>query len=626
MRRSLTQQAVRLLVPVLLSAPVALCQTATSQQLRAQALVDKQQAFVGEPITLQIRIEGSDSPQRPDLGAIAGFTVQDLGGQQNSSESVTIINGRMTRVVSRGYIFSYRLTPTKAGNLTIPSVAVAANGATLRTRPVSIRAVPPTETEDFKLRISLSESKAYVGQPVTMTVTWYVGKDVRDFSFNLPVIQDARFDIADLKARGAPDNLLRIPLVGQQAVAEKGRGTLDGKEYLTVRFRKALIPKQAGRLTLPQASVSGRALQGYQQNRRRSVFDDPFGNDPFGFGRRAVYENFVVPSNRPVLQVEELPRAGRPADFSGLVGRYKIAVQATPTEMNVGDPITLTLRISGPSYLDNVELPPLENQAALARDFKIPQEMAAGVVEGGAKSFTQTIRPNHSDVREIPPVELSYFDPETGRYATAATAAIPLTVKGTRILTARDAEGLPGAGAIQSGIESREGGIGHNYEGPDVLVDQAFGPNAWLRSPAWLVALGVPPLVYFGLLGFVLFVRWKEADPAARRARRAFRQLSKDLGSLKAGNTDEYYSAVLEALRRYLGGKLALPAGAVTFADVRPSLEQRGVDEETIRTLGQLFERCEAGRYAGVAFGDQEPSALAQTAREIARKLERSLQ
>ena len=116
------------------------------------------------------------------------------------------------------------------------------------------------------------------------------------------------------------------------------------------------------------------------------------------------------------------------------------------------------------------------------------------------------------------------------------------------------------------------------------------------------------------------------APRAALSPRRAFRQLSKDLRSLKAGDTDEYYSAVLEALRRYLGGKLALPAGAVTFADVRPALEQRGVDEETIRSLGQLFERCEAGRYAGAAFGDQEPSALAQTAREIARKLERSLQ
>src|SRR6516162_9933180 len=45
--------------------------------------------------------------------------------------------------------------------------------------------------------------------------------------------------------------------------------------------------------------------------------------------------------------VEEPPVAGRPADFSGLVGFFRISTSASPTEVRVEDPLTLTVRITG---------------------------------------------------------------------------------------------------------------------------------------------------------------------------------------------------------------------------------------------------------------------------------------
>ena len=107
--------------------------------------------------------------------------------------------------------------------------------------------------------------------------------------------------------------------------------------------------------------MAGQAIKGYQ--RRRSVFDDffddPFGDSGFGFGRQAVVENFVVPSDRTTIEVLDVPAAGRPANFSGLIGDFKITAEAAPDEVAVGDPITLRVDISGPAYLGNVEMPPL---------------------------------------------------------------------------------------------------------------------------------------------------------------------------------------------------------------------------------------------------------------------------
>ena len=221
-----------LLAGVLCSWPGSFGFIANAQQFNVQAVIEKNQVFVGESFVFQIQIEGSDSPDKPDVSGIADFTVQELGGQQNSSQSMTIINGQVNQVVKRGYIFSYRLTPKRDGRLTIPSISVSADGKSMATQPIMIRATPPTETEDFKLRMSLSERKAYIGQPVTLTTTWYVGKDVREFSFNVPVLEDGRFKVVGSDPAVDPnrrDRYIRIPLGDSQIIGEKGREVLTAR-------------------------------------------------------------------------------------------------------------------------------------------------------------------------------------------------------------------------------------------------------------------------------------------------------------------------------------------------------------------------------------------------------------
>ncbi|MDA1313056.1 MAG: BatD family protein [Acidobacteria bacterium] len=597
---------------------------AQAQTFTAEAAVEKLQVYVGEPFVFQIQVKGADTPDEPTLGGLTGFNAQQLGGQQNSSQSVTIVNGRMNRTVSKGYVFNYRLTAQQPGALTIPAITVTAEGKTVRTRPVTIRVQEPSENEDFKLRVSLSDSEAYVGQPVTMTVTWYIGGNVRDFAFNLPILDDGRFDVIafDPAVPAQSKDYLRIALGDQRAIAKKDTGDLNGRTYTTVRFQKILIPKQAGSIALPQATVSCQATG--LRARRRSLLDE-FFSDPMGMVT-AGSETIIAPANAVSLKVNNLPAAGRPAQFSGLIGRYSIKAEAVPTDMNVGDPITLSMRISGPSYLANVELPPLQEQTSLARDFRIPQDRAPGAVQGRAKVFTQTIRATHPGLTQIPPIELSYFNPDSGTYETAKTDPIPITVKGARIITARDAEGVESSAVIQTGIETNEGGIGANYEGFDALQNQAQGIAAWLRSPLWTAFIFLPPLTYFGLLAF-MFTQRRQADPAVRKAQRAHRDLENTLDELlkTASTGDQQDAALLDALRRYLGHRLALPPGALTYTDVHQEFENRDVSQEVLDDLKAVFERCEAGRYAGGVLAGQDLAGTSRRMLEVAEKLEEQL-
>ena len=68
-----------------------------------------------------------------------------------------------------------------------------------------------------------------------------------------------------------------------------------------------------------------------------------------------------------------------------------------------------------------------------------------------------------------------------------------------------------------------------------------------------------------------------------------------------------------------------MASSALTFRDVENRLREEGVDNENLGELKQLFDRCEAGRYAGGAGTDAEPKNVAQQALNLVKKLERNL-
>lgn len=137
---------------------------AAAQEVSASTLIESKQVYVGEPFMVQIKVSGHGSPSAPILPAMTEFEVTPRGGQSNSRSAVTIINGRVSQIEERGYIFNYRFVAKKSGILSIPPIQVNAGGQTLLTNAVRIRVQQPQETKDFKLRVKLSSTSAYVGE------------------------------------------------------------------------------------------------------------------------------------------------------------------------------------------------------------------------------------------------------------------------------------------------------------------------------------------------------------------------------------------------------------------------------------------------------------------------------
>ncbi|MDD5759533.1 MAG: BatD family protein [Desulfobulbaceae bacterium] len=610
---------------VLILALSVLCFTCPARaEVSVQAAVDQQEVFVGETFTLQVQVEGEDSPPEPDVSVITDFQVEARGGQQNSSESVSIVNGRMSRVSHSGYVFNYGLTPKREGRLIIPALTLRIGKQEYQTQAVTILVKKPIETSDLKLRQSLDKSRVYAGEPLTLTVTWYIGKDVNGFNFNLPILDDPRFSISDSDGAALnpkQDNVVRIPVAGGEILAEKANGVLDGQNFLTVSFRKTLVAKQAGVLTLPQATVSCQALSG-QRQAARDPFSGMFPDDIFGRSRQ-VFHTEVVPSNEPTLEVLPLPEEGKPADFSGLVGAYSLAVTAMPTKVKVGDPITLTIQIAGPAAV-SASLPSLA-EALGQDDFKVPSDIAPGEGSTVLKTFTQTVRARHAGVRQVPALHLSYFNPATGRYETAASQAVALEVADAKIVTAQDAEGAAsGAAAMKQELKAAKGGISYNYEGPELLVNQT--PSGMINlHGVWYALLALPPGLFLLIFLGTLVVRHGRNDPAGRAARQANRRLQATLDGLAVDAVSASgYQRMGIAIREYLGAKLRRNPASLTYADVEQQLLMIDVGGECLTSLRQIMEQCAAYEYAGPSAGTEDLLRLRDWLRQVVAELEQA--
>ncbi len=605
---------------------------AAEDLLQVQVAIESQDAFVGQVITFQITVSGAAEPQPPDLATAApDFAVQYVGPRSNNSTQVSFVNGRMSKVVTRETILTYQVTPKRAGQLLIPAVAVRAGGKQAMTQAVPVRvrepeAAPPVG--EVTLRMELARDTVCVGEPVVVSWTWTVAAEVRGFDFQLPLFEQPGFDFPKVEPELDPqlrDRYLGIRLPdGRQLVALQTPRRTPSGGATEVTFSQVVIPRQAGTFTLPKSTVlCDVATNAPAPRRRGGAFADPFFGDPFGQRERALRRLSVV-SNEPTLTVRPLPEAGKPAGFAGHVGHYELRAQAEPTEVSVGDPITLTIELSGPDYLQNVDGPDLDSQEEVSRGFRI-SPVEPGVIAGRTKVFKRVLRAKGAEVTAIPPLRLPYYDSAAQAYRVAESAAIPLTVKAAKLVTAMDAQGNS-APVMAAGrqLQASGRGIAANYEDNGVLADQCVGLDTWRRSPPWSLALALPPLLWAATFAGVLSVRRRSADPAARRARQALARARQQLK--RAGTAPEAPAQVLEALREYLGAKLRLTSGALLFSDVEALLREQGVDDADRGALKELFRACEAGRYAGNSTADGQTGAeLAEAARGLLDALERKL-
>ncbi len=592
---------------------LAFLSAAAVSQVQVSASVDTSRPiYLGTQFSYSITIENGEAPQHVNLAPLSEF--HPSGPSQQSRTS--IVNGR----VSSSVVLSYALTAPRLGTVTIPAVEVAVQGQTYRTRPVTVRVVQPGQTQQMDIEMALSEQECYVGQPILLTVSFYVWLDIAreeaiaNIQINIPVLESSSFYVEDPDALPFAGTQTALIVNGQRQIMVQDRADHKGVSCVRVRLAKILIPRQPGTIEFEPAAAGADIAVGRQRSGRDPFFDD-------FFRPRYEYQRFGCSSEPLQLSVQPLPTEGRPDGFYGLVGRYTIEAEASPTQVHVGDPITLTIRIGGSRYLKPVQWPDLEAIPGLIEDFKIPSERADAEITDSQKVFSQTIRAAHENVKEIPPIPLSFFDIVKKQYTTIRTRAIPLEVAPTRIVTQADVESR-GFSSPSRQIAAVREGLSANITGPEALVNQHVTLLSAAASPLVLILWFGPLSVWLLSVLYKFSVRTSPQRRAAKRRRTA---ANRAIHSVRTAEKQDSAAPVLGlALKQYIADKLNKSAGALTASECESLLSRAGADAQSAGRYRQMMDTLEAAEYSPTPylFTKEQKETMIRLIREIEKQIQ----
>ena len=527
-----------------------------------RAQVDRSSVQVGESFTLSIVIDGLAARTAPTVPPIPNVTP---GGVSQRSEFV-FENGQN----SSKQIYDYQLIPTQSGDVNIPAIAVQAGGSIFSTQPITVKALPqgatqPAANQPVVLRLSVQKTEAYLGEafPVELQLLWRQGY----------AISEPR--VPPLKAPGFSTS---------QLVADQQRTStvLNGVPYQVWVLRTAASAARTGELTLGPGECQLNV--GAQP---RNIFES-FNPQP---GRAMALQ-----TEPHTVRVLPLPTQNVPESFNGAVGTYNLTMSAGPTNLTVGDPITVKVQISGRGQLDALNLPPQPQW----RDFKAyAASSTANPTDplglSGSKTFEQVIVPENHEIRVLPPIEFSFFDPNTKAYRTLKGPAIPLTIR-------------PSISAAAPPIMTNTASAPVPLPQDDIIHIRArFDPIAMVHPPLiqqpWFLGLQIVPLVAW--IGLFVARKRKEQlanNPRLRRQREVTVRVREGLRELPefaaARRTEDFFATVFRLLQEQLGARLDVPASGITEAVIDERLRDDSLPESTLAELRELFQACNQARYA----------------------------
>lgn len=572
-----------------------------SHAVNFTASVDRTEVSVGEQIQLALRCEDMPNTGQPQLPPLDGFNTT-YGGAQTQ---VSIENG--VRHDSITHVFL--LTPTREGALVIPSFKVQVGGQEFNSQPIVIKAVKGqiqgVNTEDlFQMRLSVARTNLFLNEMVPLDLKLYIRNGIR-----------YRSQMPSIAATGFSEIKLPRPVESQEV--------LNGKSFVVYTFRTLACPIQLGQVTLGPAQAALDVFVSSGHRPQMPGFNDAFFESFFGGGGET--KRITVTSPPVPVRVLPLPEAGKPADFTGAVGRYALDVNANPTTLRTGEPVTLTIRVVGQGNLATLAPPkftPPEGFKSYEPVVKSKQTDDMGYT--GEKVFEQVIVPLSVRATVIPPVTFSFFDPEAGRYQTLGRRPIQLRVQESPAGTAPVIVGVtPGTTALRP---PEKLGVGVVYLKPDLGAPAPTAPALYQQT--WFLATqGVPVLAVV----ISLFTQRRQqrlrSDVRYARTRRAFgnaqRRLAEAERLLQAGQWTAFYAALFKTLQDYLGDRLNLPSSGITSDIIEEQLRPRALPPEICQALKEVFAACDAARFAPNMQGKVDRERLVKIVREVVAVMEK---
>jgi hypothetical protein len=541
-------------------------------QVQFEAKVSKTTLGLNERLRIDfvMNIDG-DNFNQPSF---EGFKII-AGPSQQVSQSW--VNGKS----SFEKIYSYYLLPTQKGNLTIRQASIEYNGQIYKTSPIRINVTSaveqpkdPNDTQisaddNIYLVADISKTNPYINEPITVVYKLY-------FSYNIGITNWRELDKPKYNDFWS-QNIDIKQLVGEE-------GMFKGEKYRFVVLRKTVLyPQKSGKLVIEPLSLD---IDVQLPTNRRDMF-----------GRVVVTNgNKRVSAGAKTIAVRALPEAGKPADFSGAVGKFDFRVTPSKTNLKSGESLDLVVSVSGNGNMKLFNLPKPVVPNSLEMYDAVHNEKVNTTLSGmsGKISDSYTIIPQFKGNYPIKPLQFSYFDLGSGTYKTISSPEIMINVlEGP---SANDLVATTTPGNSKNIISSSE-----QFKFIKLKSDlKAINNDDFLGSNLFYGLLFLPFLI---LPAIVIFKKKKDAidsDVFGNRIKMNNRLAKKYLSEAKKqiNNKEPFYVALEKAMHNFLKAKLHIETSEMSKSNIQELLISRNASPETVIDFIALTENCELARFA----------------------------
>jgi hypothetical protein len=539
------------------------------------ASLDRDSIALGEQVSLTLRFDGDAPDIPPRLADVPGLNIGYVGNQSMNLN----INGVASSIVT----FTYAVTPTRAGEYSIPIDATDSAGNKISTTPLKLTVTQPQTPPEADInsgsqiafaRLTLPKKKIYAGEILVADLQVFYRQDTQ-------LAQQPQ--LLGLENEGFT--------IGKIISSDLSQTQIGGTTYNVIPAKIPLTVKKSGSLSIGPVTV-GLLLDVPSESRPTTTF----GGFIFNFG--GDRKKYSLPTETITNEALPLPPENVPLNFSGAVGDFTLAASVGPTNVTVGDPVTVRVQISGRGALDAIQLP---DQSAL-NNFKLfpptaKTETSDQLGLEGTKTFEEIVTPQNSDVHEWPQFSFSFFNPDDGQYHTLTQPAVSLVVK------AAGSTPMPT-------IAANNNSAPQNQTSQDILpIKENLGTLITktvplITQPQFLALQSLPVLAFLAA-----FVWRKRTDnlannPRLRRKIAVQKLVQNGIAGLRkfAGenNSEEFFALLFRLLQEQLGERLDCPAGAITENVVEENSILCGATEAARNDLRELFLICNQARYAPV--------------------------
>ena len=530
-------------------------------------------ARVGRPVKYRVTLMGAtritDLPQVPE---VEGLTFRPLGRSMQG--------GGVT-------IFMFDVIANRPGSFVVPSFEFTTGGNKIVV-PLTRLEVADAQPGEARYQPVLS----YIDLPKR---DFYVGETISGRIVFVETPDESPTYIQHVVKTGG-SVVFRVDNMHRNVEVE-----IDG-----VKRRAVAKPVQITALKEGPTEVNCQVIVHIQKRDSGAQFQQPGG---FAMQTQSTID---VPSTR--FQVLPLPKEGRLPGFSGAIGQFLLgAPKISGTEVEVGEPITMAISLTGEGNLSGVSAPDVPADSPDWQIFKPTTDLDAPNDEAtpllATKTFTFTLIPKRPGVRATPALPYSYFDPVVAKFVDVSVPPQPVKVKAgaenPAIASTKPEERAPEVAEPKSAkpIEPSLTGLA---ESPGMWT-RSLGPALWSR---WFLAAQALPIVLLAAL-WARRARREHlaANPQILRRRHARAAARVALGEARAaarrGDQNAFLSASTRAIREAAAPLDTAQAGSLTQEEVLHILRD---DEVASRTAKSIFESAEAHRYG--ANGTLKPDKL----------------